>query len=254
MSPREIPHTELAEAAAGNNADALNAAFTGADPATILGFVLNGQPLGRIAMVSSFGTESAVLLHLAAQVDPAVDVVFIDTGKHFPETLAYVEKLTAFIGLTNVQSVGPDPDEIAVRDEKGLRWSYDPDACCALRKVQPLERAMKGFDGSITGRKAFQADTREALQPFERDGDRWKINPLASWAKDNLEAYFDEHALPRHPLEAEGYLSVGCAPCTSKVLPGEDIRAGRWRQFDKTECGIHVTGFGAKDEAKEEGS
>ena len=226
--------------------DDLNVRFAGAEPAAILEYALGDKALGRLAMVSSFGTESAVLLHLVASVDPAADVLFIDTGKHFPETLDYVEELTRFIGLSNVTSIGPEETEVAAKDEKGLRWSYDPDACCALRKVRPLERALKGFDGSITGRKAFQADTRAALQPFEREDGRWKVNPLASWTKADLDAYFDEHKLPRHPLEAEGYLSVGCAPCTSKVLPGEDIRAGRWRQFDKTECGIHVTGFARK--------
>jgi phosphoadenosine phosphosulfate reductase len=230
--------------AADTSAAALNAHFAGSSPMEILEHVVAAKGLGRMALVSSFGTESAVLLHLAAQADPAVEVLFIDTGKHFPETLAYRNTLIEVIGLTNVGDVVPDPEELADRDAKGLRWSYDPDACCALRKVQPLERALSRYDGTITGRKAFQAETRSTLMPFEREGRRWKVNPLASWTKGDIESYFEAHKLPRHPLEREGYLSVGCAPCTSKVLPGEDIRAGRWRQFDKTECGIHIAGKG----------
>jgi hypothetical protein len=137
---------------------------------------------------------------------------------------------------------GGIPQTIAARDETGLRWSYDPDGCCAIRKVEPLARAKQGLDSWISGRKAFQSQTRAALPRFEIEDGRLKVNPLGDWNKADLEAYFTEHDLPRHPLEAQGYLSIGCAPCTSIVKPGEDPRAGRWRGWDKTECGIHGRG------------
>jgi phosphoadenosine phosphosulfate reductase len=221
------------------DADRLNARFAGVDAGTMLAELFREGELGRVAVVSSFGTESAVLLHLVATADPSVPVVFVDTLKMFPETLAYRETLGELLGLTNSTVVAPDPAVIAAKDENGLRWSWDPDGCCEIRKVEPLARAKRGLDAWISGRKAFQSVTRENLPRFEIEDGRLKINPLGDWTKDDLEAYFDAHDLPRHPLEEQGYLSVGCAPCTSKVLPGEDPRAGRWRGWDKTECGIH---------------
>ena len=222
----------------------LNNLFRGVDTQDMLKTVLGESMLGDIALVSSFGAESAVLLHLVASVDPNVPVLFLETGKHFPETIAYRDLLAERIGLKNLQIIAPDPEVIAKRDESGLRWSYDPDGCCEIRKVVPLETALSAYDASITGRKAFQASTRNALPRFEIDSasstGRLKFNPLVTWTKEDLEAYFVEHDLPRHPLEAEGYPSIGCAPCTSKVKPGEDPRSGRWRGWDKTECGIHT--------------
>ena len=139
-----------------------------------------------------------------------------------------------------MRSLTPDADAIKAKDETGLRWSYDPDGCCEIRKVIPLKEALAGFDAQISGRKAFQSSTRAALPRFEIEEGRLKFNPLADWNKARIEAYFAEHNLPRHPLEAQGYLSIGCAPCTSIVKPGEDPRAGRWRGWDKVECGIHT--------------
>ena len=221
----------------------LNNLFRGRDTAEMLASVLRDGLAGDVAVVSSFGTESAVLLHLIAQADPATPVLFLETGKHFPETLAYREALVARLGLTGVRDLTPDPAQIAARDESGLRWSYDPDGCCEIRKVLPLARALDGFDATITGRKGFQSRTRKGLPRFELDtsdaAGRLKINPLADWDKARLDGYFADHDLPRHPLEEAGYLSVGCAPCTSIVKPGEDPRAGRWRGWGKTECGIH---------------
>ncbi|MDG2533103.1 phosphoadenylyl-sulfate reductase [Sphingomonas sp. HITSZ_GF] len=237
---REIDRIDVAPRWTAADAIRLNNLFRGTDTPEMLREVLGNHMLGDVALVSSFGAESAALLHLVAQADPNVPVIFLDTGKHFPETLAYVHELAAFIGLKNLQIVAPDPETIEKRDATGLRWSYDPDGCCEIRKVIPLEKALAPFDTSITGRKAFQASTRNALPRFELDGDRLKFNPLATWTKDDIEAYFVEHNLPRHPLEAQGYLSIGCAPCTSVVKPGEDPRSGRWRGWDKTECGIHT--------------
>ncbi|MFC3098642.1 phosphoadenylyl-sulfate reductase [Alteraurantiacibacter palmitatis] len=233
------------------DADRLNARFAGVDAGAMLAELFASGELGRVAVVSSFGTESAVLLHLVATADPSVPVIFVDTLKMFPETLAYRETLTSLLGLANSSVVQPLPEIIAAKDENGLRWSWDPDGCCEIRKVEPLARAKQGLDAWISGRKAFQSVTRQNLPRFEIEDGRLKINPLGDWTKDDLEAYFTAHDLPRHPLEAQGYLSVGCAPCTSVVKPGEDPRAGRWRGWDKTECGIHSpTGDGKTSEGE----
>ncbi len=228
------------------DAAALNARFAGIPTRDMLKAVLEEGLAGRIAVVSSFGAESAVLLHLIASVDPAVPVLFLETGKHFSETLAYRDELAARLGLTNLINLTPDSAELSKRDENGLRWSYDPDGCCEIRKVLPLAKALAGFDASFTGRKGFQSATRAGLARFELDttdaAGRLKINPLADWSSDQIASYFAATGLPPHPLVAQGYPSIGCSPCTSIVAPGEDARAGRWKGWDKTECGIHVDG------------
>ncbi|MDJ1158151.1 phosphoadenylyl-sulfate reductase [Chelatococcus sp. SYSU_G07232] len=199
---------------------------------------------GEIALVSSFGAESAVLLHLAAEVDRALPVVFVDTGRLFPETLAYRDALVARLGLTGVRTVGPDPDAMAAADPYGALFSIDADRCCALRKVQPLAGALKPFTAWITGRKRFQAATRATVPVFEADATHIKVTPLAAWGPGEIAAHMREHGLPAHPLVAKGFLSIGCAPCTTPVEPGEDPRAGRWRGSSKTECGIHIAPTG----------
>ena len=224
------------------DADALNARFAGVRADEMLRTLFAEDMLGKVAVVSSFGTESAVLLHLVATADPSIPVIFVDTLRMFPETLAYRETLIDRFGIANASVITPDADVLAAKDANQLRWSFDPDGCCAIRKVEPLKRAKQGLDTWISGRKAFQSVTRENLPRFEIEDGRLKLNPLGDWIKDDLEAYFEEHDLPRHPLEEQGYLSVGCAPCTSKVLPGEDPRAGRWRGWEKVECGIHEPG------------
>lgn len=224
----------------------LNRLYRGVEAADVLSGVLRDRVAGDVAVVSSFGAESSVLLHLVAQIDPATPVLFLETGKHFPETLEYRDLLVERLGLTNLINLVPDVGELAARDESGLRWSYDPDGCCEIRKVLPLARALADFDASITGRKAFQASTRATLPRFEMDTSdaqgRLKINPLIDWTPDLLAHYMAEHDLPAHPLVAQGYPSIGCSPCTSRVAEGEDPRAGRWRGWEKTECGIHVPG------------
>ena len=221
----------------------LNNRFRGSDTREMLAAVVADDLVGKTAIISSFGAESAALLHLVTQAAPGTPVLFLDTGKHFDETLAYRDLLVDRFGLDLV-SLTPDPAEIAARDETGLRWSYDPDGCCELRKAEPLARALAGFDASFTGRKGFQSATRTGLPRFEidtTDGEgRLKINPLANWSPQDIAAYFTAHDLPPHPLVYQGYPSIGCAPCTSKVRPGEDPRAGRWRGWEKVECGIHV--------------
>lgn len=241
---RRIDRLDVAPRFTAADAARLNQMFRGTSTQDMLDTVLRGHMLGDVALVSSFGAESAALLHMVAAADPAVPVLFLDTGRHFPETLAYRDTLISRLGLRDFRNLQPDAEVVAARDANELRWSFDPDGCCEIRKVVPLEKAMAGFDASITGRKAFQASTRNALPRFELDSSslegRLKFNPLADWTKDDIEAYFVAHDLPRHPLVAQGYPSIGCAPCTSMVKPGEDPRAGRWRGWDKTECGIHT--------------
>jgi len=224
----------------------LNRMFRGSSTEELLEGVIEGDLAGEVAVVSSFGAESAVLLHLVAQVRPGLPVLFLETGKHFPETLAYRDELAKHIGLIDLRNLTPDPAELAAKDESGLRWSYDPDGCCEIRKVKPLADALGHFDASFTGRKAFQSDIRAHLPRFEIDGSdaqgRLKINPLIDWNASDIEAYFERHGLPRHPLVDRGFPSIGCAPCTHKVAPGEDPRSGRWKGWDKTECGIHRPG------------
>ncbi|MBB4154281.1 phosphoadenosine phosphosulfate reductase [Sphingomonas jinjuensis] len=236
---RRIDAIDLTPAFTAADAAAMQARFAGVAAPDMLRELLTGELAGRTAAVSSFGAESAVLLHMVAQIDKDIPVVFTNTQKIFGETLAYRDELAERLGLTDLRVYRPDPRLLAARDDKGLRWSYDPDGCCELRKVEPLRRALAPFDAWISGRKGFQAGTRTALPRFEEDEGRLKINPLADWSKGDLDAYFAQADLPRHPLEAQGYLSIGCAPCTSKVRHGEDPRAGRWRGWDKVECGIH---------------
>ncbi len=237
---RQIDVIDIGPTAA--DAAALDRRFSGTEAPALLAAVLREGLAGRVAAVTSFGAESAVLLHMVALADPATPVLFVDTLKHFPETLAYRDALAARLGLTNLVTLQPAPALIAARDATGLRWSYDPDECCAIRKTGPIDLALAGYDAWISGRKGFQAKTRVGLGRFEVQDGKLKINPLADWTKADLEAWFTAHDLPRHPLEAAGYPSIGCAPCTSVVLPGEDPRSGRWRGFDKTECGIHKPG------------
>ncbi|MES2442263.1 MAG: phosphoadenylyl-sulfate reductase [Pseudomonadota bacterium] len=237
---RKVDRIDVAPRFTEADAVRLNNLFRGTDTHEMMRILLGEHMLGDVALVSSFGAESVALLHLVASIDSTVPVLFLDTGKHFPETLAYRDQVAALLGLRDLRILHPDPEVLAKRDATDLRWSYDPDGCCEIRKVAPLEKALAGFDATITGRKAFQASTRGNLPRFEIDGERLKVNPFASWTKADLDAWFAAHGLPRHPLEAQGYLSIGCAPCTSMVKPGEDPRAGRWRGWEKTECGIHT--------------
>ena len=220
----------------------LTAKYAGVSTQDMLRDLLSDELKGRVAAVSSFGAESAVLLAMVAEVDTAVPVIFVNTQKIFGETLAYRDELAERLSFTDLRVFRPDPYLLAQKDKTSLRWSYDPDGCCDLRKVEPLRRALAPFDAWISGRKGFQAG-RGALPRFEIDEGRLKVNPLADWDKPALEAYFEAAQLPRHPREAQGYPSVGCVPCTTKVQPGEDPRSGRWRGWDKTECGIHEPVF-----------
>jgi phosphoadenosine phosphosulfate reductase len=194
----------------------------------------------RLALVSSFGAESAVLLHLAAAVRPDVAVLFLDTGMLFAQTLDYRRQLAARLGLANVRDLRPAFHDLATTDPRGELWRADTDACCRVRKVLPLDRALGDFDAWITGRKRFHGGARLALPVVEAVEGKLKFNPLASWGKAELEAYAREHDLPSHPLVAAGFPSIGCWPCTQQVEAGDDVRAGRWAGSQKSECGIHT--------------
>ena len=242
---RAIDRLDMRPRFTDQDAIRLNRMFRGAETEEWLRAVFDGDLVGDIALVSSFGAESAALLHLVSRIDASIPVLFLDTGKHFPETLAYRDELTDRFGLNRVD-LYPDLAELEARDNTGLRWSYDPDGCCELRKVKPLENALARYDASLTGRKAFQSTTRANLPRFEVDmadaQGRLKINPLIDWDAQRIAAYFEEHDLPRHPLIERGFASIGCSPCTRAIKPGEDPRSGRWAGWDKVECGIHKPG------------
>lgn len=205
----------------------------------ILRFAVRQLFAGRIALVSSFGAESAVLLHMIAEIDASLPVLFLDTGMHFPQTLTYRDMLTERLGLTSVRTVAPAPAAVDAADSQGRLFASQPDLCCALRKVAPLDDALTGFDAWITGRKRYQGGARTALPYLEPDGKRIKVNPIATWDAATVETYMLAYDLPRHPLVADGFSSIGCYPCTSRAKPGESARAGRWRGMGKSECGIH---------------
>lgn len=218
----------------------LNARYKHHGATAVLEHALKDADLGKVALVSSFGAESVVLLHLVSIVAPETPVLFIDTRMLFPETLEYQRQVAEMLHLCDIRTIRAAQPRVAFEDPDGTLHQFNTDACCNVRKVEPLERALSGFDGWITGRKRYQGTSRAAVEFFEAEGDtRIKVNPLAHWGKEDLQDYMVNNALPRHPLVAKGYPSIGCAPCTSPVKPGEDERAGRWRGTAKTECGIH---------------
>lgn len=218
----------------------LNARWQGASAAEILRDAITEIFPGRLAVVSSFGADAAVLLHLAASIDVNLPILFIDTGKHFLETLMYRDILVGRFGFTNARAIEPQPLALQRLDPTGDLWSRDPDLCCRIRKVDPLAEALSGHDAWITGRKRYQTSTRAGLPFAEVVDGRIKINPLASWNEEQVRTAFRDFRLPQHPLFDEGYRSIGCEPCTRKVAADEDSRAGRWAGSDKTECGIHL--------------
>lgn len=200
---------------------------------------------GRIMMTSSFGAEAAVLLDLVAKVDPSIPVIFLDTRRLFGETLRYQKELTKILGLKDVRIIRPDSDNLQKLDPDDMLFTSNTDACCHLRKVAPLDSALKimkknGFKGWITGRKRFHSDTRGTLDAVETADGFLKINPLAHWTNEDVKTAYLEKNLPAHPLVADGFLSIGCMPCTERAAPGEDARSGRWAGKGKTECGIHA--------------
>jgi len=221
-------------------ADLLDSRYGTSSPAQVIDGAIKyfGR---RFALVSSFGAESAVLLHIASTVSKDIPVLFLDTGKLFGETKRFRDQLAADLGLTDVRSISPDQNDLSTNDPKGALWTKDTNKCCFIRKVKPLDQVLDGFEGWASGRKRFQGGVRSLLPHFEAADGRVKVNPLALWSKDDVQDYIAEHNLPRHPLVAEGFASIGCMPCTDRVETGENERAGRWRGQTKTECGIHLS-------------
>jgi phosphoadenosine phosphosulfate reductase len=222
------------------SAEELDQALRNQSPADVIRAALQAVGRERLAVVSSFGTESAALLKVMADVDPAIPVIFLDTGWLFEETLAYRDTLIATLGLRDVRSIKPLEETLSREDPDRELWFSDPDACCRIRKVEPLARALAPFSAWINGRKRFQGGLRAAIPVVEQDGIRLKFNSFANVAREQIEAIYATAKLPPHPLVASGFLSVGCMPCTSRTSPDEDARAGRWRGRPKTECGIHT--------------
>jgi phosphoadenosine phosphosulfate reductase len=224
-----------------------------ADLATRAGRELEGAPAEeivrwagdtfgpRFAVTSSFA--DAVLVHLVSRVVPGVDVIFLDTGLHFPETLRVREQVIATMPV-RVRSIRP---RLTVGEQDGQHgprlFSRDPDACCALRKIEPLERALADYDAWAAGLRRDESPTRAdtPVVHYEYARGKVKVNPLAAWTQADVDKYIARYDIPVNALLRQGYGSVGCWPCTRRVRAGEDARAGRWAMFDKTECGLHTS-------------
>jgi len=240
----EVARSIVAERSVGKLLPAaaeLDHVLRNATPAEVIEAALSVVGREHLGLVSSFGTESAALLKVMADVDPAIPVIFLDTGWLFEETLAYRDTLIATLGLRDVRSVKPDEEALRREDQNRELWFSDPDACCRIRKVEPLKRALAPFKAWINGRKRFQGGVRAAIAVVEDDGIRLKYNPFANVSREQIQTIYTQAKLPPHPLAASGFLSVGCMPCTTRTSPDEDARAGRWRGRAKTECGIHTT-------------
>jgi phosphoadenosine phosphosulfate reductase len=198
----------------------------------------------RVAVLSSFGAESAVLLHMVSEVAPDMVVVFMDTEKLFPETLAYRDQLMRELELTDLRILTPDTNDLVATDPDGTLHKKDTDLCCHIRKTAPMEKAMRDFDVIVSGRKRFHGAARSNLDFVSFQDGRLKIEPLAGYTALDLHSYMQKHHLPSHPLRLRGYRSIGCMPCTTTGGTDDDPRAGRWSGSDKTECGIHFSANG----------
>ncbi len=220
---------------------ALNKRFKNTDTVDMLREIMADPGFGKLALVSSFGADSVVLLDMVANINRALPIIFIDTEMLFHQTLTYQRKLAKDLGLQDMRRILPAREAVLERDFDNLMHRSDTAACCALRKTEPLARALAEFGGWISGRKRYQGGARAAMELFELDAEqRIKINPLAHWSREDLAAYITAHGLPRHPLVTKGYKSIGCASCTTPSGTVENERAGRWRGQNKTECGIHI--------------
>lgn len=216
------------------------ARYAGLDGESLLRPFLETELPGRLTLLSSFGADAVVLLHMVSRIDRKTPITMLDTGKLFAETLKYRDAVLDRFGLETIRVFKPDPMLLDLHDPDGGLHARRPETCCAIRKTEPLTRALYGFVGWITGRKRHQAGTRADLETIELSDGKVKLNPLAPWDHALLRGYIEINELPEHPLVAQGYPSIGCAVCTSRVFAGEDLRAGRWRGLSKTECGIHA--------------
>jgi phosphoadenosine phosphosulfate reductase len=242
MNVAAVPPEERAPgpgAALGSRLLALRDRYRDAPAEALLEAMIGREFPGEIAVVSAFGAESVVLLHMVARIDPGTPIIFLDTGNLFAETLRYHDKLQDLLGLSDIRAIHPSQEDERRLDPSRNLWRREPDACCHYRKVLPLRRALAPFAAEVSGRKRFQTRARAAMETIEQSEGRVKVNPLAGWSFEDLGAYIDGHELPRHPLVTAGYLSIGCVPCTECVTGAGDYRAGRWSGSGKDECGIH---------------
>ena len=220
--------------------DQLNLEFETQSPQDILAWSW-GRFQTKIVASSSFQTQSVALLHMVSQVCPDMKVLFLDTGFHFGETLAYRDNLQDLFNL-KIKNIYPDPETTQhLRNPSDPLYFKDPDLCCRINKIRPMERAILGIDAWVSGIRRDQTPSRRDVQIFERQNDNLvKIHPLAMWTKRDLWSYINHYQLPLHPLFNKGYTSIGCTPCTRPIIEGGDERAGRWEGQIKTECGLHT--------------
>ena len=235
----------------------LNQRFETAAPEDIVRWALAEAGLGRIAIASAFQAEGTCLIHMATRVVPDVPILFLETGFHFAETLAFKERLTEQLGLNVVDLVGEYTVERQTEEFGPRLYERDPKLCCQLNKVAPFDRALRGFDAWLTSMRRDSAWTRRntpivSQTEFEDGTTLVKVNPIAGWTRQQAWSYLKEHDLPHNPLYDLGFASIGCAPCTRMVFAGEDERAGRWSGLLKTECGIHVRESGVQEEAEDD--
>jgi phosphoadenosine phosphosulfate reductase len=197
----------------------------------------------RSGYIVASNMQDAVLVHLAAQIHPGVDVLFLDTGYHFAETIGTRDAVAAVYGVNIVDA---EPEQTVEQQDRLLGknlFASDPGECCRLRKVAPLRNTLRSYSAWVTGIRRVESPTRAnaPLVSFDEGFGLVKINPIAAWSDDDMQAYIDEHGILVNPLVEEGYPSIGCAPCTRKPEPGSDPRSGRWAGFAKTECGLHAS-------------
>ena len=224
------------------NLQELNEKFEHAKPEEIIEWAVK-EFRPKICMTSSFGPESGTLLRMVSRADPETPVLFLETGFHFPETLEYKEALVKLLGLKNVIDLRADPEKRAklMQDYGGVPYEKNPDLCCQINKVEPLDEAIKGYEAWMSGIRRNQTDFRKSIQIIEEyEGGQYKISPLANFTSRDAWWYMKEHGIPQHPLWEKGYLSIGCWPCTRPVQAGDDERSGRWAGLSKKECGIHT--------------
>ena len=222
-----------------NKIDQLNKDFSNKSPEIIIDQCINKLFKKKVAYVCSFGSESVVILNIIAKIDKSTPIIFLNTHFLFHETISYKNTLIKKFGLKNLIETFPTNTDLKINDLNNDLWKSNPDKCCHLRKVKPLKKELKYFDGWISGRKSYHKGDREFLNIFEIQDRKIVINPLINQDQKSIENYFEENRLPKHPLIKKNYFSIGCTHCTSPAKNLSDMRSGRWEHLNKTECGIY---------------
>ena len=234
-----ISRSETTEEALRALADEAEARFAGRPAAEVLAWA--GQTFGSNLVLASSMADTH-LVHLAQTVVPGIDVLFLDTGYHFVETIGTRDAVAAVYDV-NLISITPKQTVAEQDAEYGAKLhDRQPELCCALRKVEPLERGLSPYTAWVNGMRRVDAPTRKDIRVVDYDAKRGmvKISPIADWTDEDVDGYVEQHGVLVNPLFLDGYTSIGCAPCTRRTAPGEDPRAGRWAGFAKTECGLHT--------------